>query len=148
MVGQIWDSKNFACAYDDQKWGQNQAYDNQKYCLGVATARGVAMGQARQAIAWGPVFWGGPQQLTIWTIGNVIINNIHVTWSNISASPLGGSLLRYTGCFLFPRDAFPNWHSIYSCIYSAILKMKRTYPSGSQKRKKARKGGKEETWQW
>ncbi len=53
----------------------------------VHLSRGVAMGQARQAIAWGPVFWGGPRQLTIWTIGNVIINNIHVTWSNISASP-------------------------------------------------------------
>ncbi len=37
-------------------------------------SRGVAMGQARQAIAWGPVFWGGPRQLTIWTIGNALNN--------------------------------------------------------------------------
>ncbi len=69
-------------------------------------ARGVAMGQARQAIAWGPVFWGGPRQLTIWTVGNVIINNIHVTWSNMSASPPRGIPLALLWmCFLFPRDA-------------------------------------------
>ncbi len=80
--------------------------------------RGVAMGQARQAIAWGPVFWGGSRQLTFWTIGNVIINNIHATWSNISASP---SLSRYAGCVFFflvlRRPPFPNWHSTYSRIY-------------------------------
>ncbi len=79
------------------------------------------MGQARQAIAWGPVFWGGPRQLTIWTIGNVIIKNIHVTCSNISVSPLGGSLSRYAGCVFFflvmRRPPFPNWHSTYSRIY-------------------------------
>ncbi len=65
--------------------------------------------------------------------------------------PLGVSLSRYAGCVFFflvmRRPLFSNWHSTYSRIYSAILKMKMTYPSGSQKRKKARKGGKEETWQ-
>ncbi len=84
----------------------------------IHECRGVAMGQA---IAWGPVFWGGPRQLTIWTIRNVIINNIHVTWSNISASPLGGSLSRYAGCVFFSlvmrRPPFSNWHSTYSHIY-------------------------------
>ncbi len=38
----------------------------------------------------GPRILRAPWQLTIWTIGNVIINNIHVTWSNISASPPRG----------------------------------------------------------
>ncbi len=58
-------------------------------------------------------------------------------WSNISASPLGGSLSRYAGCVFFfllmCRLPFSNWHSTYSRTYLAILKMKRTYPSGSQK---------------
>ncbi len=65
--------------------------------------------------------------------------------------PPRGSLSRYAGCVFFflamRRPPFPNWHSTYSRIYSAILNMKMTYPSASQKRKKAGKGGKEETWQ-
>ncbi len=64
----------------------------------------------------------------------------------IGIAPRGIPLALRWMCLLFPRDAsFPNWHSTYSVIYWAILKMKRTYPSGSQKREKARKGGKEET---
>ncbi len=63
----------------------------------------------------------GPPTADHWTIGNVIINNIHVTWSNISASPLGVSLSRYAGCVFFflvmRRPPFPNWHSTYSRIY-------------------------------
>ncbi len=98
-----------------------------------------------------PYFEGAPRQLTIWTIGNVIIKNIHVTWSNISASPLWVPLSCYAGRVFFflvmLRPPFSNSHSTYSCIYYAILKNKITYPFGSQKRKKERKGGKEETWQ-
>ncbi len=75
-------------------------------------------------------------------IGNVIIKNIHVTWSNIPESPLGAPSRVTLDVFSFlvmRRPPFPNWHSTYSRIYWAILKMKRPYPSGSQKQEKEEK---------
>ncbi len=41
--------------------------------------------------------------------------------------PLGVPLSRHAGCVFFflvmRRRPFSNWHSTYSCIYSAILKI-------------------------
>ncbi len=55
----------------------------------------------------------------------------------IGIPPRGPPLASRWMCFVFPR--FSNWHRTYSRIYWAVLKMKRTYPSGSQKRKKQEK---------
>ncbi len=67
---------------------------------------------------------------------------------NISIPPRGPPLALRWMCFLFPRDAsaavFKRAQHLLAHLLG-YLKMKRTYPSGSQKWKKARKGGKEET---
>ncbi len=110
--------------------------------------RGVAMGQARQAVAWGPVFWGGPRQLTIWTIGYVIINNIHVTWSNISASPPRGPPLAFRWmCVLFPRDASAAVSKLAQHLLTLLLGYLKNQKDLSIWQPKRKKGGKEETWQ-
>ncbi len=62
--------------------------------------------------------------------------------------PPRGIPLALRWCFLFPRDASATVFKLAQHLLAYLLgyfKNERTYPSGSQKRKKARKGGKEET---
>ncbi len=68
----------------------------------------------------------------------------------IGIPPMGPPLVLRWTCFLFPRDASAAVFKLAQHLLVHLLcyfKNKITYPFGSQKRKKERKGGKEETWQ-
>ncbi len=66
----------------------------------------------------------------------------------IGIPPRGIPLALRWMCFLFPCDASAAVFKLAQQLLVHLLgylKMKRTYPSGSQKQKKSKKGGKEET---